>query len=85
MSVNHFIVKIMCRNGEYEDSSVELIASDNEANARQTALLNKCRGEVDAMNFEDGGVYDLGGELFYQVKSCQPVPPQDAEILLQYL
>ncbi|HFW0061632.1 TPA: hypothetical protein ACIPBB_003053 [Salmonella enterica subsp. diarizonae serovar 61:l,v:z35] len=85
MSVNHFIVKIMCRNVEYEHTSVELIASDNEANASQTALLNECRSEVDALNFEDGGVYDLGGEFFYQVKSCQPVPPHDAEIMLRYL
>ena len=76
MPEKHFIVKIVCRNGEYEHSSVKLVASDTEANASQTALLNECR---------DGGVYDLGGEFFYQVKSCQQLPPEDAEILLRYL
>lgn len=85
MSENYFIVKIVCQNGEYEHSSVKLVASDTEANASQTALLNECRDEVEALNFEDGGVYDLGGEFFYQVRSCQPVPPEDAEILLRYL
>ena len=85
MSENYFIVKIVCRNGEYEHSSVKLVASDTEANASQTALLNECRDEVEALNFEDGGVYDLGGEFFYQVRSCQPVPPEDAEILLRSL
>lgn len=85
MSEKLFMVKILCRNGEYEHSSVKLVSSDTEANASQTALLNECRDEVEAVNFEDGGVYDLGGELFYQVRSCQPVPPEDAETLLRYL
>lgn len=64
---------------------MQLIASETEAHACQTALLSECRDEAKALNFEDGGVYDLGGEFFYKVKSCKPVPPQDVEILLRYL
>lgn len=84
MSNKHFFVILATRNGEFEGSSRQLILAGNEQEAGQIALEGECRSDPDEVSYEEGGVYDMHGELFYRVKSVKEVPPAHAEILLKY-
>lgn len=79
-----FCVKLNIQAGEYRKSAIHLVMAASEADAGKRALLNECHDE-DSAEWADGGLYDLGGEFCYSVKSVNQVPPEHVELLRQYL
>jgi len=79
-----FCVKLKIQAGAYEKIAIHLVMATDETEAGKSAMLGECQDEETA-EWADGALYDLGGEFCYSVKSIKEVPPEQVEVLRQYL
>jgi len=83
--VKFYYIDVKIISGEYELSSASLRAAEDEDEAKRSALLGECHYDEEDLEWDDGGVYDCGGEFHYKVRSCQLVAPEDVETLSNYM
>lgn len=67
-----FLVDLKLQIGEYEKSTMHLIESETREQAMLQAMADESHGEAN-MDSCDGVWWDMGGEMAYCVRKCEPI------------
>lgn len=75
-----FLVDLKLQIGEYEKNNVHLIDAETKQQAMLQALANESHGNAN-LDTDDGIWWDMGGEMAYCVRRCEPVADETAKAL----
>ena len=82
--MNHYLVRLSLRIGEYEKISYSIIRAKDEYQAGDYAIY--CESHcVDDLDGTDGGAYDDWGGMHYSVDRCDLIRKDELKTLKKYL
>lgn len=70
--MQHYLVRLSLLMDEYDKHTVDVVLAASAKDAMRDALMGECHNECD-MQADGRSCYD-GGEFFYKVLSCRPIP-----------
>lgn len=83
--MKHFVVRLELQLGNYEKSTVQIVAADSKTEAEIKALRGESHNDIDRHWDEDSTECWKDDGWTYSVRSCIEITPVELVVLKKYI